>query len=367
MSITVIYNRKETEHNFSITRSTFIFVCILIVAILMTSAWLLQSHYHQQLTQHKIQALGERDLIKQQYLDTLQSQTNQQVQALAVKIGQLQAQSIRLNNLGERIIDKSNFPKEEFEFDINQYIDQGLILDANGLEQSLDQSLDQNIESDNEQVVEEAIDHEPIDNTSTNAESVDEDIEQPVPLNVVSNINTLDTSDLVKLHKNVSLLAYQYQKNQNLLQQLEITLTNLHLTDELFISGRPVPIQGSWISSPFGTRTDPFTGRLRRHKGVDIAGHTGMSINATAAGVVTRSEARTGYGYVVEINHGSGLRTRYAHASSLLVAVGAIVEKGQQIAVMGTTGRSTGPHVHYEVIKDGTQIDPVYYIQRLPS
>ncbi len=375
MSITVIYNRKETEHSFSITRSTFIFVCILIVAILMTSAWLLQSHYHQQLTQHKIQALSERDLIKQQYLDTLQSQTNQQVQALAVKIGQLQAQSIRLNNLGERIVDKSNFPKEEFEFDINQYIDQGLILDADNLDKSLDQSsdqsleqnLDQNVESDNEQVVEEAIDHEPIDNISANAESVDEEIEQPVPLNVVSNVKALDTSDLAKLHKNVSLLAYQYQKNQNLLQQLEITLTNLHLTDELFISGRPVPIQGSWISSPFGTRTDPFTGRLRRHKGVDIAGHTGMPINATAAGVVTTSEARTGYGYVVEINHGSGLRTRYAHASSLLVAVGAVVEKGQQIAVMGTTGRSTGPHVHYEVIKDGTQIDPVYYIQRLPS
>lgn len=337
MSITVIYNRKETKHSFSITKSTFIFVCILTVAILMTSAWLLQSHYHQQLTQHKIEALNERNLIKQQYLDTLQSQTNQQVQALAVKIGQLQAQSIRLNSLGERIIEKSKFPKEEFDFD--KYIEQNI-----GLEQDTEQTSEQN-----------------------NPPPVEQDASQTIPLSQLSGSNTLDTSDLFKLNKNVSLLAYQYQNNQNLLQQLEITLTNLHLSDELFISGRPVSIQGSWISSPFGTRSDPFTGRLRRHKGVDIAGHTGMAITATAAGVVTTSEARTGYGYVVEINHGGGLRTRYAHASSLLVSVGAVVEKGQQIAVMGTTGRSTGPHVHYEVIKDGSQIDPVYYIQRLPS
>jgi len=341
MSITVIYNRKESKHSFSITRSTFIFVCILTVAMLMTSAWLLQSHYHQQLTQHKIQALNERNLIKQQYIETIQSQTNQQVQALAVKIGQLQAQSIRLNSLGERIIAKSNFPKEEFEFELDTEIDQ-----------NSEQTTDQNSEQTSEQ---------------TDLQSIEQESSQTIPLSQLSNSNTLDRSDLFKLNKNVSLLAYQYQNNQNLLQQLEITLTNLHLSHELFISGRPVSIQGSWVSSPFGTRTDPFTGRLRRHKGVDIAGYTGMPIIATAAGVVTTSEARSGYGYVVEINHGSGLRTRYAHASSLLVSVGAVVEKGQQIAVMGSTGRSTGPHVHYEVIKDGSQINPVNYIQRLPS
>ena len=291
----------------------------------MTSAWLLQSHYHQQLTQHKIEALNERNLIKQQYLETIQSQTNQQVQELAAKIGQLQAQSIRLNSLGERIIEKSNFPKEEFEFDLNKGIE------------------------------------------GNELQSIEQDTNQAIPLSRLSDLNTLDTSDLFKLNKNVSLLASQYQNNQNLLQQLEITLTNLHLSKELFISGRPILGQGSWISSYFGTRTDPFSGRLRRHKGVDIAGYNGMPIIATAAGVVTISAARSGYGYIVEINHGGGLRTRYAHASSLLVSVGAVVEKGQQIAVMGSTGRSTGPHVHYEVIKNGSQINPVSYIQRLPS
>ncbi len=283
----------------------------------MTSAWLLQSHYHQQLIQHKINSLNERNAIKQQYLQSMQSQTSLQLQSLTEKVGQLQAQGIKLNSLGERIIEKSNFPKEEFEFELNE-------------------------------------------NTEQNAE-------EDIPTSTLNNPSIAVTPELTILNKSVSQLAYQYEKSQNLLQQLEITLNNLHLVDELFISGRPVPDESSWISSPFGTRSDPFTGRLRRHNGVDIAGYTGMPINATAAGVITTSEARTGYGFLVEINHGNGFKTRYAHASSLVVSVGDVVEKGQQIAVMGTTGRSTGPHVHYEVIKDGRQINPNYYIQRLPS
>ncbi|WP_240791401.1 M23 family metallopeptidase [Psychromonas sp. SP041] len=287
----------------------------------MTSAWLLQSHYHQQLIQHKINSLNERNLIKQQYLQSMNSQTNLQLQSLSEKVGQLQAQGIKLNSLSERIIEKSNFPKDEFEFELNQ---------------STDENVEQNTEDD-------------------------------ISANYSDSSLITAPSELTILNKSVSQLANQYGKSQNLLQQLEITLNNLHLIDELFISGRPVPNENSWISSPFGTRSDPFTGRLRRHNGVDIAGHTGMPINATAAGVITTSEARTGYGFLVEINHGSGYKTRYAHASSIVVSVGDVVEKGQQIAVMGTTGRSTGPHVHYEVIKDGRQINPIYYIQRLPS
>lgn len=283
----------------------------------MTSAWLLQSHYHQQLIQHKINSLNERNAIKQQYLQSMQSQTSLQLQSLTEKVGQLQAQGIKLNSLGERIIEKSNFPKEEFEFELN--------------------------------------------------ENTEQNTKEDIPTSTLNNPSIAVTPELTILNKSVSQLAYQYEKSQNLLQQLEITLNNLHLVDELFISGRPVPDESSWISSPFGTRSDPFTGRLRRHNGVDIAGYTGMPINATAAGVITTSEARTGYGFLVEINHGNGFKTRYAHASSLVVSVGDVVEKGQQIAVMGTTGRSTGPHVHYEVIKDGRQINPNYYIQRLPS
>ena len=309
MSITVIYNRKGIKRRLSITKSTFIFICVFIVALLMTSAWLLQSHYHQQLTQHKIQSINERNLLKQQYLKTIQSQTNQEIKALAAKIGQLQAQSNRLNNLGERVIEKSKLPKEEFKLDV-----------------------DQNIPS-----------------TSIYYPPLIEDVKLPL------------------LNKTVEKVSKQFLNNKNQLEQLEITLNDHHLVNELYISGRPILGKGSWISSPFGTRSDPFTGRLRRHRGVDIAGYTGMPIIAAAAGVVTSSGKRSGYGLMVEINHGSGFITRYAHAKSLIVPVGAVVEKGQKIAVMGSTGRSTGPHVHYEVIKNGRRIDPNYYIHRLPS
>jgi len=309
MSITVIYRKKGSKSHFSITRSTFIFICVFIVALLMTSAWLLQSHYHQQLMQHKIESLNERNTIKQQYLNTIQSQTNQQLRALAAKIGQLQAQSNRLNNLGERVIENLKLPKEEFEFDT----------------------------------------------------------QQTIPLGSLYYPSLPDKVDLQSLNKNVAQISIQLQNNLNQLQQLEITINNRHLISELFISGRPILGKGSWISSPFGTRKDPFTGRLRRHKGVDIAGYSGMPIIAAAAGVITASEARSGYGLMVEVNHGGGLVTRYAHAKSLLVSVGDVVKKGQKIAVMGSTGRSTGPHVHYEVIKYGRQIDPNRYIHRLPS
>jgi len=309
MSITVIYKGKEFKRGFSITRSTFIFICVLIVTILMTSAWLLQSHYHQQLTQYKINSINERNLIKEQYLQAIQSQTNQQIRALAAQIGELEAQNNRLNNLGQRIIEKSKLPKEEFEFDINQNI----------------------------------------------------------PLSKLYPSVLTTNSELSSLSKSVGQLSNQLQNTQNRLEQLEITLNNHHLVNELFISGRPILGKGSWISSPFGTRTDPFTGGLRRHRGVDIAGYSGMPIIAAAAGVVTASEQRNGYGLMVEVNHGSGFVTRYAHAKSLLVSVGEVVEKGQEIAVMGSTGRSTGPHVHYEVIKYGRQIDPNRYIHRLPS
>jgi murein DD-endopeptidase MepM/ murein hydrolase activator NlpD len=154
------------------------------------------------------------------------------------------------------------------------------------------------------------------------------------------------------------------KKREKRLDRLEITLNNLHLIDQLYISGRPVKGKGSWLSSPFGVRKDPFTGFLRQHKGVDIAGFTGMPIISTAAGVVTHAGKRGGYGLMVEVHHGNGLVTRYGHTQSVNVSVGDIVNKGQQIAIMGSTGRSTGPHVHYEVLKNGTQINPNSYIQR---
>ena len=107
-----------------------------------------------------------------------------------------------------------------------------------------------------------------------------------------------------------------------------------------------------------------FTGKLSWHRGVDFSSPRGTEINTVAAGVVTWSAQKSGYGLLVEINHGNDYVTRYGHADELLVEVGEIVKKGQTIAKVGNTGRSTGPHVHFEVYKNGRVVDPASYINR---
>ncbi len=146
-------------------------------------------------------------------------------------------------------------------------------------------------------------------------------------------------------------------------QQLGV-LENLSLTRELnkqvYPEGRPV--EEGFISSYFGVRADPFTGFSAVHKGVDFAGPEGTHVIAVAAGLVTFSGDRPGYGNMVEINHGNGMATRYCHNEKLLVKQGDMVRKGQELALMGSTGRSTGPHLHFEVVKNGVQVDPLRFI-----
>jgi murein DD-endopeptidase MepM/ murein hydrolase activator NlpD len=146
------------------------------------------------------------------------------------------------------------------------------------------------------------------------------------------------------------------------LRVLEDVLMSSHMQEEVFPEGRP--IQRGWISSYYGTRTNPFTGKLQFHKGMDFAGKEGTDVLAVAGGVVTWSGKRYGYGNLVEINHGNGYVTRYGHNKEQLVDVGTSVKKGQVIAKMGSTGRSTGPHVHFEVIKNGRQINPQKFVQK---
>lgn len=124
------------------------------------------------------------------------------------------------------------------------------------------------------------------------------------------------------------------------------------------------PITRGWLSSQFGYRKDPFTGKRKWHSGIDLAGANGDEIKATAAGVVTFSGNMWGYGNIVVIEHENDYKTRYAHCQDLVVKVGDIVQKGQTVALMGSTGRSTGPHVHYEVVKGYTKVDPEPYIKR---
>lgn len=124
------------------------------------------------------------------------------------------------------------------------------------------------------------------------------------------------------------------------------------------------PVKGGWVSSNFGSRMHPMTGKKQFHRGVDIPGKLGASVLAVADGVVTRSEKNGHYGWMIELDHGDSYTTLYSHNRKNLVKVGATVVKGQPIAEIGSTGRSTGPHVHFEVSKNNRHINPVKYLYK---
>jgi murein DD-endopeptidase MepM/ murein hydrolase activator NlpD len=141
---------------------------------------------------------------------------------------------------------------------------------------------------------------------------------------------------------------------------LENVILGRQLSAQIKPTGRPV--REGYISSYFGERMDPFNGEQAMHKGVDFATDAGADVLAVASGIVTWSGPREGYGNLIEINHGNGYSTRYGHNAETLVTVGDTVQRGQAVAVVGSSGRSTGPHVHFEVLRDGTQIDPMAYV-----
>ena len=124
------------------------------------------------------------------------------------------------------------------------------------------------------------------------------------------------------------------------------------------------PINAAFNSSSYGWRTDPFNGNEAFHEGLDFSANTGTPISAAADGIVTSAERTSDYGNIVKIDHGAGLETRYAHASVLLVKSGERVVKGQVVAQVGSTGRSTGPHLHYEIRLNGNALDPRKYLHK---
>jgi murein DD-endopeptidase MepM/ murein hydrolase activator NlpD len=249
-----------------------------------------------------LQALKEQLVQEQAMLADNRQHTEQQLQALALRMAELQARLVRLDALGERITGVAKLDKGEFDFAQPPAVGGP---EPDGQEQ------------------------------------------------VVASADVLNSIDQ---------LTARLDDREQQLEILETLLANRKIEGESFLAGRP--IKKGWQSSRFGHRNDPFTGKRAMHEGVDFAGKLGSEIISVAAGVVTWSGDRYGYGLMVEVNHGGGYISRYGHNLENKVKVGDIVKKGQTIALMGSSGRSTGPHVHFEVYKHGRVVDPATYIHR---
>ena len=168
---------------------------------------------------------------------------------------------------------------------------------------------------------------------------------------------SLQVSDFVE---QLDLLSKEIDDRSDKLGAMETMLMDKSVQNKTLPEG--VPIASGWISSLFGWRADPINGKREFHEGVDFSSRENTQVVAVASGIVTWSGIRSGYGNMVEISHGNDYITRYAHNRKNLVAVGDKVDKGQPVAIMGSTGRSTGTHVHFEVVRNGKPVDPKKYI-----
>ena len=235
----------------------------------------------------------------------LKTSTEQRMTGVMLKLADMQTQIQRLDALGSRLVEQAKLNPDEFSF--NQMPSMGGPLDSS-----------------------------------------------PVDIKVQD----------VLLSKMTSMIGKIQNKAQEL-TALESIMLSHHIKNESRLEGKP--ISTGWLSSYYGIRKDPFNGLPSMHKGLDFAGKEGEPVLATGAGIITWSGSRYGYGNLVEIDHGDGLVTRYGHNRAVNVKIGDVVTKGQAIAELGNTGRSTGAHVHYEVIHKGKQQDPLPYVYRKSS
>ena len=163
------------------------------------------------------------------------------------------------------------------------------------------------------------------------------------------------------LDRGIKQLSEELRSQQDALAAIEQYLLTADTIAASIPTGKPV--EDGWVSSFYGYRIDPFNAKKTFHKGLDIAGKSGSNVLSVADGIVTWVGERGGYGGLVEVDHGNGYVTRYAHNKTIKVKKGDRVAKGETLALMGSTGRSTGPHVHFEVLRDGQHVNPYNFIK----
>jgi murein DD-endopeptidase MepM/ murein hydrolase activator NlpD len=304
MNIILLSRRDGRARQFNLAKPLTLGLVLTLTAVIVGGAFALGLQLGRGV--HRDLALAETTrfaaLLTQQKQEIagLRQQLQLRIDAMAMRIGAVNAHVIRLNALGKRLTEMADIDSREFDFDR--------------------------------------------DPPSGGPEG--EGVSAQIP-----DLSTM----LTQLERRADLRESQ-------LAALENVILTRELKEEIHPEGRPVT--SGYISSYFGERADPFDGREAFHKGVDFAGNVGADVVAVGAGVVTWAGERSGYGRLVEINHGDGYATRYAHNERTLVAVGQTVKRGEPIALMGSTGHSTGPHVHFEVLHNGRQVDPLSFIGR---
>jgi len=232
-------------------------------------------------------------------LKAAREDAQREINAVAARVGELQAQANRLNALGERLTRDGKLSDGEFDFE-----------------------------------------HQP-------------------GMGGAEQVEDMPAGDLLQ---GLDELQKKFDRSGQQLGVLESMLYDQQLQLAAIPNGRP---SKGYITSGFGTRSDPFSGGRAHHLGIDFSARTGDPVLAAAGGVVSFAGVKSGYGNVVEVDHGNGYRTLYGHNSRLIVRAGDIVRAGQQLAKAGSTGRSTGPHVHFEVHVNGRQVNPRQFLDKV--
>ncbi|WP_097460945.1 M23 family metallopeptidase [Mangrovitalea sediminis] len=308
MNIIVVGKHHGRARTFKVHGGLMALLALLILSVLAATLYL--GYYLAQrhtaadpvLTKAVIESWQARLQQDRENVAGLGQKIDRQIDALTLRLGNMQGRILRLDALGERLVATAHLDNGEFNFN------------------------------------------------------------EPPPMGGPVESAKSESYTMPDLSEMLARLDAQMSDREKQLDLLDELLSNRRLQSERFVAGRPIKF--GWMSSPYGWRTDPFTGKREWHEGMDFAAKRGSNIIAVAAGVVTWAGPRYGYGNLIELDHGNGLRTRYGHAMKVLVHAGDIVKKGQVIGLVGSTGRSTGPHVHFEVLIGDHKTNPEKYIQR---
>lgn len=309
----IIWTRRGGSQQFNLghplNMTAFMAALFLFVGLIFGAAFFSVKAFVVESPDERVQRWQAELATERLRLEQVTRESEMKLAALNAQLGEMQAQVTRLNAMGERLTRMAGLEDGEFNF--------SLVPAQGGPEEPLEGSI------------------------------LDESL--------------LDDAAALGVDDRVQDLANQISDRERQLAVLEKLMMNRNVQDRVHPQGRP--ITGGWVSSGYGSRNDPFSGRRAWHGGIDFAARPGTGVHAVAAGVVTWSSERYGYGNLVEINHGNGYVTRYAHNKENLVAVGDMVQKGDRVALVGDTGRASGPHVHFEVHYNGRTVNPVEYIR----